>query len=35
MRATALELGLGERITLIPTLADPKDLFGVLRTLAA
>ena len=35
MRATALELGLGERISLIPTLADPKDLFGVLRTLAA
>ena len=35
MRATALELGLGERITLIPNLANPKDLFGVLRTLAA
>ena len=34
MRATALELGLGERITLIPTLANPKDLFGALRTLA-
>jgi ornithine cyclodeaminase len=34
MRATALELGLGERITLIPNLANPKDLLGALRTLA-
>ena len=34
MRAAALDLGLGERITLIPTLANPKDLFGALRTLA-
>ncbi len=26
-----IELGLGERIALIPALADPKNLFGVLR----
>ena len=31
MYQSALELGLGERIALIPTLADPKNLFGVLR----
>ncbi len=31
MYQSALELGLGERIALIPELADPKNLFGVLR----
>ncbi|MGV3678626.1 MAG: ornithine cyclodeaminase [Acidovorax sp.] len=31
MRDAALELGVGERIQLIPELADPKDLFGTLR----
>jgi ornithine cyclodeaminase len=29
---TALALGLGQRIDLIPAQADPKDLFGLLRT---
>jgi ornithine cyclodeaminase len=33
MHDAAGELGLGERIALIPELANPKDLFGVLRTL--
>jgi ornithine cyclodeaminase len=31
MRDTAVELGLGETIELLPRAADPKDLFGVLR----
>ncbi len=31
MADAAGELGLGERIALIPDMADPKDLFGVLR----
>jgi ornithine cyclodeaminase len=31
MRDTALALGVGERITLIPEMADPKNLLGVLR----
>lgn len=31
MRDAALELGVGERIQLIPELADPKDLFGTLQ----
>jgi ornithine cyclodeaminase len=31
MYQSALELGLGERIALIPELADPKNLFGLLR----
>ncbi len=31
MRDTALALGLGERIALIPDMADPRDLFGLLR----
>jgi ornithine cyclodeaminase len=31
MRETALALGVGERITLIPEMADPKDLYGALR----
>ena len=35
MRAAALELGVGERIQLIPELADPKDLFGTLRQTTA
>jgi ornithine cyclodeaminase len=30
MGALATELGLGETIDLIPEMADPKDLFGVL-----
>jgi ornithine cyclodeaminase len=30
MRDTALALGVGERIALIPEMADPKNLFGVL-----
>jgi len=32
MHDTANALGLGERITLIPQLADPKNLFGSLRS---
>ena len=32
MRDTAAELGLGEVIELVPQLADPKNLFGLLRT---
>jgi ornithine cyclodeaminase len=31
MHQTAERLGLGERIALIPQLADPKNLFGMLR----
>ena len=31
LRDAAQELGVGERITLIPALANPKDLFGVLH----
>ncbi len=31
MRDAAAELGAGERMTLIPDMANPKDLFGVLR----
>ncbi len=31
MHEAALELGLGERLDLVPSLADPKDLFGLLR----
>ena len=31
LRDSARELGLGERIDLIPQMADPKDLFGELR----
>ena len=31
MHATALELGLGERIALVPEMDDPKDLMGLLR----
>lgn len=31
MYQSAIELGLGERIALIPALADPKNLFSVLR----
>lgn len=35
MRDAALELGVGERIQLIPDLANPKDLFGALRQAGA
>jgi ornithine cyclodeaminase len=35
MHDQAIELGLGERIALIPEMADPKNLFGVLRTAPA
>ena len=31
MRDTALALGMGERMALIPALDDPKDLFSLLR----
>ena len=31
MHEAALELGIGERLDLVPALADPKDLFGLLR----
>ena len=31
MRDTAMALGKGERMALIPSLADPKDLFAVVR----
>ncbi|MFP8778944.1 ornithine cyclodeaminase [Hydrogenophaga sp. RWCD_12] len=34
MQQTAERLGLGERIALIPQLADPKNLFGTLRASA-
>jgi ornithine cyclodeaminase len=32
MGALAAELGLGEKIALIPEMADPKDLFGSMQT---
>ena len=32
MKDTAVELGMGEMIALIPEMADPKNLFGVLRS---
>jgi ornithine cyclodeaminase len=32
MNDAALELGMGEMIALIPEMADPKNLFGVLRS---
>lgn len=32
MRETAVELGLGELIELVPQVEDPKNLFGVLRS---
>ena len=35
MQQTAERLGLGERIALVPPLADPKNLFGSLRAAAA
>ncbi|MGI9215914.1 MAG: ornithine cyclodeaminase, partial [Hydrogenophaga sp.] len=35
MHQTAERLGLGERIALIPQLADPKNLFGTLRAPSA
>ena len=35
MQQTAEHLGLGERIALVPPLADPKNLFGSLRATAA
>ena len=35
MRDAAVELGMGERMALIPPLADPKNLFGALRQSAA
>jgi len=35
VRDAAAELGVGERIALIPALADPKNLFGLLRRPAA
>jgi ornithine cyclodeaminase len=35
MRDTALALGMGERMALIPALDDPKDLFSLLRQSAA
>lgn len=31
MRDAAAELGIGERVELVPEAADPKNLFGVLR----
>jgi ornithine cyclodeaminase len=31
MRDTARELGLGQRLALIPDLADPKDLYSLVR----
>lgn len=31
LRDAAAELGLGQRVSLIPNLADPKDLFGLIR----
>jgi ornithine cyclodeaminase len=34
MQQTAERLGLGERIALIPQLADPKNLFGTLKAAA-
>ncbi|MDQ7744649.1 ornithine cyclodeaminase, partial [Hydrogenophaga pseudoflava] len=35
MQQTAERLGMGERIALVPQLADPKNLFGSLRATAA
>lgn len=35
MQQTAERLGMGERIALVPPLADPKNLFGSLRATAA
>ncbi len=35
LRDVAAELGLGQRLSLIPALADPKDLFSLLRPTAA
>lgn len=35
MQQTADRLGLGDRIALVPPLADPKNLFGTLRAAAA
>ena len=32
LHAAAVELGLGERIALVPALPDPKDLFGALQS---
>ena len=32
---TAAELGLGQHLSLVPALADPKDLFSLLRPAAA
>ena len=32
MRDAARELGLGQRLSLIPALADPKDLFSLIRS---
>jgi ornithine cyclodeaminase len=34
MREQAIALGIGEPLPLIPALADPKDLFSVLATVA-
>jgi ornithine cyclodeaminase len=34
MMDSALRLGMGERIALIPQLVDPKNLFGMLNTAA-
>ncbi len=31
MRAAAADLGLGQRLSLVPSLPDPKNLFGMLR----
>ena len=35
MHQSAVQLGMGERIALVPPLADPKNLFGSLRATAA
>lgn len=35
LRDVSAELGLGQRVSLIPALADPKDLFSLLRSSAA
>lgn len=35
LRETAVELGLGQHVPLVPALADPKDLFSLLRPAAA
>jgi ornithine cyclodeaminase len=31
LRDVATEMGLGQRVSLIPNLADPKDLFSLIR----